>query len=223
MFDIRPIIHSAINVEVGGKSLYFDPFHLTDSKSKLSMALDSADIVLITHDHYDHFSPLDIKLILKEDTKIVMPSSMKAIYEDSIINELIDYSNVYYVKPNDSIQIGDISILAVPSYNVGKTFHISDKKYVGYIVSNNGESIYVAGDTDINDDNINIKCDIALLPVGGTYTMNSTEAAKLANTIRPKIVYATHYGDIVGVSGADGDGEAFKKLVDKDIEVILPY
>ena len=90
--------------------------------------------------------------------------------------------------------------------------------YLGYIVEDGNEKIFIAGDTDINEDNMKVKCDIALLPIGGTYTMTYDEAAKLANIMKPRIVIPTHYGSVVG---QENDALKFKNLVDHDIEVSI--
>lgn len=193
--------HSSIRI-AADKIVYFDPF-------KISEATHDADIIFITHDHYDHFSIDDIKKIEKEDTVYVIPECM--------YNQL-GGENVIVVNPGDKTEIEGYEVEVIPSYNRHKLFHPRRKGYVGYIVKIEGQRVFVAGDCDRNDDLLKVECDIALIPVGGHYTMDSEEAAKLVNTIRPKIAIPTHYGDIVGKSD---DGNRFAALVDKDIEVQL--
>ena len=100
-------------------------------------------------------------------------------------------------------------------YNVNKQFHQKDNQWVGYIIEIDKTRYYIAGDTDLTPENKQVNCDVAFIPVGGTYTMNYTEAAELVNAIKPKIVVPTHYGDIVGEKD---DGEKFKKLLNGNIQ-----
>ncbi|MBQ9425935.1 MAG: MBL fold metallo-hydrolase [Erysipelotrichaceae bacterium] len=193
--------HSSIRVE-SDKIIYFDPFQIKEENH-------DADIIFITHDHFDHFSIEDIRKIEKEDTVYVIPDCMY---------NLMGGENVITVLPGDHCPVEEYDVEVIPSYNIGKPFHPKDKGYVGYIVTLEGKRIYVAGDCDRNEDNEKVRCDIALLPVGGTYTMDYKEAAKLANIIRPELVIPTHYGE---VAGDPKDGERFKELVDQDITVEL--
>ena len=106
----------------------------------------------------------------------------------------------------------------VPAYNVNKEFHKKEYDWVGYVITLDGIRYYIAGDTDVNDDNRKVKCDVAFVPVGGTYTMNYEEAANLANTIDAQVVIPTHYGVIVGEKE---DAIKFKKLVkNKTVEIM---
>ena len=114
-----------------------------------------------------------------------------------------DYKNVLLVDVNSSYKILNLSFKTVPSYNINKDFHPKDQGYVGYILNIKGETIYISGDTDALSENKNIKCDIALIPIGGTFTMDYREAAEFVNIIKPKLVIPTHYGSIVG-SKQDG-------------------
>ena len=194
--------HSSIKVE-SDKITYFDPFLIEEESH-------DADIIFITHDHFDHFSIDDIKKIEKEDTVFVIPDNMY---------NLLGGENVVVLNPNEKTEIEEYEVVTLPSYNVGKQFHPKEKGNLAYIVTIEGQRVFVAGDTDSNPDNENIKVDIALVPVGGKYTMDYKEAANLINKIKPKKAIPTHYGtnDI----GDKKDGERFKELVDKDIEVEL--
>lgn len=193
--------HSSIRIK-SDKVVYFDPFKINDESH-------DADIIFITHDHFDHFSIEDIKKIEKEDTVYVIPDCMY---------NLLGGQNVITVNPNEKIMVEDYETIVVSSYNREKQFHILEKGYVGYIVKIEDKWIYVAGDCDKNNDNINIKCDIAFVPVGGHYTMDYVEASELINIIKPEVAIPTHYGDIVGDKDS---GLKFKELVDKNIEVQL--
>lgn len=190
--------HSSIKINTD-KIIYIDPF-------KIQSESHDADIILITHDHYDHYSPEDIEKILNDKTVIVAPKTME---------ELIDMKKVILVEPEKVYNIEGIKVETVLAYNVNKQFHLKEKNWLGYIIEINKIRYYIAGDTDITPENKQVKCDVAFIPVGGTYTMNYEEAAELTNIIKPKIVVPTHYGSIVGTKE---DGIQFKKLIDSVIE-----
>lgn len=191
--------HSSIRIS-SDRIIYFDPYKIADESH-------DADIIFITHDHFDHFSVDDIKKIEKEDTVYVIPECMY---------NLLGGENVVTINPDEKMIVEGYEVYAIPSYNVHSSFHTRDKGYVGYVVTIEGKRVYVAGDCDMNDDNRRLKCDIALIPVGGKYTMDYIEAADLINTIRPEIAIPTHYGD---VAGSADEGIRFRELVDKDIRV----
>ena len=198
--EIKINAHSSIKI-ISDKIIYFDPY-LIKEESK------DADIIFITHEHFDHFSIEDIKKVEKEDTIFVIPDNMY---------NLLGGENVVVLNPNEKTEIEGYEVLTLPSYNVGKQFHPKEKGNLAYIVTIEGQRVFVAGDTDMNPDNENIKVDIALVPVGGKYTMDYKEAATLINKIKPKKAIPTHYGT-QGI-GDKNDGERFKELVNKDIEV----
>lgn len=185
------------------KIIYIDPLYIDQN-------YNDADFIFITHDHYDHFSPNDISKIIKKDTIIVMPEKMKM----SVSQLNIDINNIKYVIPNQIYHFETISFETVPSYNENKVFHPKSNNWVGYIF-NLDKKYYVAGDTDNVPEIRHIDCDVAFVPIGGTYTMTYREAAELINTMRPKLVVPVHYGTIVGEKA---DGEKFKSLIDSSIE-----
>ena len=191
--------HSSIKI-TKGIIIYIDPFRINEEKH-------DADLILITHDHYDHYSPEDINKIIKEDTIIIAPKTVK---------ELNNKENIIFVEPNKTYNIKGYKIVTIPAYNINKHFHPKENNWVGYIIEIDGLKYYVAGDTDITPENRQIKCDVALIPIGGTYTMDYKEASELINIIKPKIAIPTHYGSIVGDIT---DGEKFKKLIDNTIDV----
>ena len=193
--------HSSIRIEAD-KVLYFDPF-------KIEEETHDADIIFVTHDHFDHFSVEDIKKIEKEDTVYVIPDCMY---------NLLGGENVVTLLPNEKANVECYEVETIPSYNVGKDFHPKEKGYVAYIVTIEGKRVYVAGDCDMNEDNEKVKCDIALLPVGGTYTMDYKQAAELAEKLNPELVIPTHYGDVVGKGN---DGEKFAELLKGKVNVEL--
>ena len=190
--------HSSIKISKE-KIIYVDPFKIKKDKN-------DADIVLVTHDHYDHFSPEDIEKIINNETIIVAPKTVKALSK---------MRNTVLVEPNNVYEVKGIKIETIPAYNVNKQFHQKDNQWVGYIIEIENIRYYIAGDTDVTLESKQVKCDVAFIPVGGTYTMNYEEAAELVNVIKPKIAVPTHYGDIVGEKD---DGEKFKKFLDAGIE-----
>ena len=162
------------------KIIYIDPLYIDQN-------YNDADFIFITHDHYDHFSPNDISKIIKKDTIIVMPEKMKM----SVSQLNIDINNIKYVIPNQIYHFETISFETVPSYNENKAFHPKSNNWVGYIF-NLDKKYYVAGDTDNIPEIRHIDCDVAFVPIGGTYTMTYREAAELINTMRPKLVVPVH-------------------------------
>lgn len=194
--------HSSIKI-ISDKIIYFDPFLIEEESH-------DGDIIFITHDHFDHFSIEDIKKIEKEDTVYVIPDNMY---------NLLGGENVVVLNPYEKTNIEGYDVTTIPSYNINKPYHPKEKNNLGYIIEIESQRIYVAGDCDINDDNKKIKVDIALVPIGGKYTMNYKEASELINLIKPKLVIPTHYGSIN--IGDKKDGEKFKELINKDIKVEL--
>lgn len=195
--------HSSIRLDEG-KIIYSDPYNIRN-------ATHDADIILITHSHFDHYSPEDISKVMKADTVIVCPISMTEPKKLGL--------TVKQVTPGDSFEVLGIKFEAVPAYNIGKPFHPKSNGWLGYIINspNNGR-IYVAGDTDITPENKQVKCDIALVPAGGTFTTDALQAAELINTIRPKYAIPVHYGT---VAGNPEDGDIFRKSVVSDVKVVI--
>lgn len=184
--------HDTFKIESGGKVVYTDPF-------RLGAGLPKADLILITHEHYDHCSPEDVAKIIKKETVIVAPGDCEGGLK----------GNVRMVKPGDRLSVAGVDIEAVPAYNTNKKFHPKSNNWVGYIFTVDGTRIYTAGDTDYIPEMKGYRCDIALLPVSGTYVMTAEEAAKAADDIKPKVAVPMHYGSIVG---EEKDAETFKRL-----------
>ena len=184
--NIKVLCHSSIKMDAQ-KIIYSDPFDIREQSN-------DADIILITHSHYDHFSEEDIEKVRKADTKIIITEDL---YEKTKNIGFKD-ENIVVMKPYERHVIDDIKIETIPAYNTNKDFHPKRNNWVGYLININNTIYYIAGDTDITEENKKVKCDVAFVPVGGTYTMTSDEAVELVNIIKPKIAVPIHYGEIVG-------------------------
>ncbi len=201
--NLEVLCHSSIRLSKG-KTIYFDPFKIKDK-------YNDADYIFITHSHFDHYSEEDINKIRKEDTIIVAP---KDLINKIRLNRFRD-ENVIIVRANNTYETDDLKFKTIPAYNVNKQFHEKQNGWVGYIVEIDGIKYYVAGDTDITEENRKVECDVALVPVGGTYTMVAEEAAQLVNEIKPKYAVPIHYGEIVGTNE---DAQKFINLLDDEIQ-----
>jgi L-ascorbate metabolism protein UlaG (beta-lactamase superfamily) len=177
--NIHWLGHDTFKIE-GEKVIYTDPFQVRKE--------DTADIILITHDHRDHCSPEDIKKVQGPDTIIVATPDCKGKLS----------GDVRTMKPGDRITVGGVEIEAVPAYTTNKQFHLKESVWVGYIFTMDGQRIYLAGDTDYIPEMKTFDVDIALLPVSGTYVMTAEEAVMAALDIKPKIAIPMHYNSIVG-------------------------
>ena len=200
--NIEVLIHSSIKIN-GENVIYIDPFNV-DKK------YNDADFIFITHNHYDHYSKQDIDKVKTNNTVYIVPKMMGT----DLLNEGVLKNNIVLIEPNNTYDINGIHFETIPAYNTNKQFHPKENGWVGYVIEQNGLRYYIAGDTDITEENKRVKCDIALVPVGGTYTMNARESAELINIIKPKIAVPTHYGDIVGTKQ---DAEKFIELLDSSI------
>ncbi len=194
--------HSSFKL-TGEKTIYIDPF-------KLQGNLEKADIILITHPHYDHCSFQDIQKIATSETNIlIVPDCQSKLGEIK--------GKITLVEPNKKYSVKKILIETVPAYNINKQFHLKQNDWVGYIITINGKRIYHAGDTDLIHEIKNIKCDIALIPVSGTYTMNAKEAAESVNIIHPSLAIPMHFGSVIG---SKENAQKFKELSKIPVEVL---
>ena len=196
--------HSSICIK-DKLTLYFDPFRIQNESH-------DADIIFITHSHFDHYSLEDIKKIINENTVLVFPKSMENEVNGNGLNNQFIFFDVYEEK-----EIKSYKVQAVPSYNIGKPMHPKENKWVGYIVEIDSQKVYVCGDTDDISEKENLKCDIVLIPVGGYYTMSAFEAANFVRNIKPEVAIPTHYGTLVGEKTY---GDEFESFVDSNIIVV---
>ena len=204
--NIEVLYHSSIRISKN-KVIYIDPF-------KIDKNYNDADIVFITHDHFDHYSEEDIDKVINENTTIIIPEELLT----KILRKGINKNAVITVESNKEYMVQGIKFETIPAYNTNKTFHPKENDWVGYIITLDGIRYYIAGDTDITEENRKVKCDVAFVPVGGTYTIDFKEAAQLINEIQPKIAVPIHYGSVVGTKQ---DATDFIKLLHPSIKGII--
>ena len=204
--NIEVLYHSSIRINKE-KIIYIDPF-------KINKNYNDADIIFITHDHYDHYSEEDIDKVINENTTIIIPDELLT----KLLRKGINKNAIITVEPNKNYMVQGIKFETISAYNTNKTFHPKENGWVGYIIIINGIRYYIAGDTDITEENRQVKCDVAFVPVGGTYTMDFKEAASLINEIKPKIAIPIHYGSIVGT---EQDAIDFIRLLHPEIKGII--
>lgn len=195
-------VNTQSSIRIGGsKVLYFDPY-------LIPAASHDADLIFITHEHYDHFEPESIARLKKEETLLVAPESMK---KKTLSESGIAEGNCLFYQPGESFEAGGAAVETIPAYNKLKPFHPKGKKWQGYVVTMDDIRYYVSGDTDVNEDIKKVRCDVALIPIGGFYTMDWKQAAEYIALIKPQAVIPTHYGSIVGNKT---DGEDFRKMLE---------
>ena len=196
---------SSIRITSNDIVVYFDPLNIDE-------ALHDADVIFVTHAHWDHFSPEDITKVKKPDTIIVVSADLTAkamklgFADDQVIT----------VAPNQELIVRGLNVKTVPAYNLNKDFHPKANNWVGYVVNIDGTIYHAMGDTDALPENESIVCDVLLIPIGGTYTMNAGEAAAFTNKLKPRVVVPIHYGMVVG---NQADCDKFASLVDGSIAV----
>ena len=216
MFEYRGVKiswlgHDSFRIK-NGKTIIIDPF-------KIRPIPDKADILLVSHEHFDHLSLDDIKKVSSDKTTIVTIPAVKKELSSMKVKE------VKAVKPGDKVSLGDITVEVVPAYNLnkfrepGKSFHPKEDGKVGFILSIGGVRVYHAGDTDPIPEMRGFKIDVALLPVSGTYVMTPEEAAEATRMIKPKLAIPMHYGAIVG---SEVDAEKFKQLAACPVQILKP-
>jgi len=191
--------HASIRID-GDKTIYIDPWKLKEDGPL-------ADIILITHSHYDHCSKNDVDRIRRDSTVVLAPPDCVESLPPGF----------FPVVPGMKKTIEGVVIRAVPAYNIGKSFHPRANDWVGYIIEMGEEKIYYTGDTDHIPEMDDIKADILIVPVGGTYTMTADEAARSARVINPRLAIPIHFGSVVG---SRIDAEEFKRLAGVPVEIL---
>lgn len=191
--------HDSFRVE-GEKVVYFDPYQISGGPK--------ADLILVSHDHFDHCSPEDVAKIQQAETVIVTEKDSARKLQ----------GNVRIIKPGDALMIDAVKVEGVPSYNVDKDFHPRKNGWLGFILEMDGVRIYHAGDTDFIPEMKNFQVDIALIPVSGTYVMTVDQALKATLAMKPKLAIPMHYGAIVG---NEEDAQKFKKGLEGKVEVMI--
>ena len=197
--------HDSFRIEAGGKVIYIDPWQIKEGPQ--------ADIIMITHDHFDHCSPDDVAKIRGEKTAILAPKAAASNLPQPVT----------VVKPGDALKVEGIEIKAVPAYNLNKfkspgvPFHPKEAGHVGYVFTVSGVTIYHTGDSDNIPEMSSIKTDIVLLPVSGTYVMTAEEAAAAADKIRPRLAIPMHVGRGIGMLD---DRETFKKKTAVPVKIL---
>lgn len=201
---IKWLGHSSFMIEHDGKVVYIDPYKVSDISKK-------ADVIFITHGHYDHCSIGDIQNLSKDDTILFIP-----VDSFSKVSHRVNAKEMILMKPGDEKSLDWLQVSAIPAYNLTKEFHPKENQWMGYVFSINGISFYHAGDTDKIPEMASVKCDVMLVPVGGTYTMGPKEAAEAVSIVRPKLAIPMHYGSIVG---SESDAKTFKNLCSLPVRI----
>lgn len=204
MDEINWIGHASFLLRINGKNVYIDPFNLTTVSER-------ADIILITHPHFDHLNPDAIRKVADNETRVFVP-------KDSV--EKVPVGKATGVEPDKTYGALGVEFSTVPAYNnVGERMqnHPRANGWVGYLVKVNGKTLYHAGDTDFIDEIRGLKAGVALLPIGGTYTMGVDEAADAANSMELNQASPMHYKQLLGEEGSSKAEEIFRKKVKKAV------
>jgi len=205
--EVKWLGHSGFLIK-NHKVIYIDPYNIKPDSEK-------ADIILITHSHYDHCSVADMKNLIKEGTKIFLTADSQ-----SKITRFEIPIDIQIVEPNQEFNFGEIKISTFPAYNIDKPFHHKDEGWVGYLVKINGLIVYIAGDTDLIPEMQKLtghkqpdKTFVAIVPIGGRFTMNVEEAVEAVKLIQPSFAIPMHYGAIIGTQE---DAQEFVSLCKKE-------
>jgi L-ascorbate metabolism protein UlaG (beta-lactamase superfamily) len=202
--------HAGFRLRVGAATVYIDPYRVGRSAPR-------ADLILITHGHYDHFSPQDVELLVHERTLLVAPAAVAERVGGRVLS----------IAPGEAIDdelARGVHVRAVAAYNTskrdaeGRVFHPREAGWVGYDINVRGERLYHSGDTDVipEMDSV-VGVDVALLPVSGTYVMTAGEAAEAARRIQPRVAVPMHWGDHIGT---EDDAARFAEQAPVDVRIM---
>lgn len=201
---------SAYRWQGDGLTVYIDPWGVEE-------AAPPADLVLITHAHFDHLSRDDIERVRAAGTRIVAPHD--------VARELT--GEVTPVAPSDTLEVHGVKVQAVPAYNIVEERldkHPKANNWVGYLITLGGVTYYHAGDTDHVPELNEVRTDVAFLPIGGTYTMDAVEAGGLARAINPQLAVPMHYGFVVGTpADAERFAEAARPVPVRTLTPVHPF
>lgn len=187
----------------GTKTIYFDPLEIEGTPH-------DADMIFITHEHYDHFSPDDIRKVIKQDSQIIIPVAMLDVIKE---NDFPVYM-LHGILPLQTENCDGVKCQGIPAYNIDKPFHPKSNNWLGYLVELDGRTYYAMGDTDATEEAALVDADVVFIPIGGKYTMDATEAAVFINKKQRGLVVPIHYGDSEA-------GALFCKLLRPEIEIQL--
>lgn len=194
--------HASFKITDANAVIYIDPWKLKEAKH-------DATIVLVSHSHYDHYSSPDIAKVSDSNTRLIAAGDVIAAQGAG-----------EGLKPGQTLTAGSIKITGVPAYNPAKKFHPRANNWLGFVIEIDGKHIYYAGDTDETPEMDALKnIDLALLPAGGTYTMDADEAAEATKQFKPKRAIPYHWGDIVG---SKSDADEFAKKAGCPVTVLKP-
>jgi len=194
--------HASFRIRHEDQVIYIDPWKLKDSPH-------DATLVLVSHSHYDHYSPDDIARVSGPDTKLVAPPDVVAKQKAGEA-----------ILPGLTVELENVRLTGVAAYNPDKQFHPKGNNWVGFVIELGSKRLYYAGDTDLTTEMKALKgIDVAMLPVGGTYTMDAAAAAEAIKYIKPKVAIPYHWGDIVG---SHSDAETFAKTAECNVKVLTP-
>jgi L-ascorbate metabolism protein UlaG (beta-lactamase superfamily) len=198
--------HAGFRIRTRAGVVYIDPYRVEGGPR--------ADLILITHDHFDHFSRDDITRLATKGTTAIGPAT--------VIEQL--KGRTLSITPGQVLEIAELEIRALPAYNTnkvdseGKPFHAREAGWVGYVLRDGPRRIYHSGDTDVIPEMDQAAgVDVALLPVSGTYVMSPLEAAEAARRIDPAVAVPMHWGTTIG---SQGDAEAFADAAPVEVEIL---
>jgi L-ascorbate metabolism protein UlaG (beta-lactamase superfamily) len=201
--------HAGFRIKTRAGTVYIDPYRVEEGPP--------ADLILITHDHFDHFSRDDVVRLAGKGTTAIAPATVTEQLKGRTIS----------VKPGDMLEVNELEIQVLPAYNTnkldssGRPFHARDAGWVGFVLRDGGRRIYHSGDTDVIPEMDQAAgVDVALLPVSGTYVMTAVEAAEAARRIDPKVAVPMHWGTVIG-DVSDAEEFAAEAQTKSETEVVI--